>query len=242
MVAALDIGNSTLGLCFFDTEMNDDFIAHHNWPHPQWRALLPDLLARFNPREAVISSVSGSWLPEIISILEKQEIKFHLVSLEPSLDVDFSLYSKELGPDRIATALGGASAYSDPLCIVDMGTATTLSLIARKCYQGGLIMPGITTMFSSLYDAAHALPLLNLSGLPQRILGLNTKDNIEQGIFHLTQFGLSGILRELRLEYSGLYVVGTGGWSVFFSHLYDFIDPKLIFKGLRAYYLLTCRP
>ncbi|PKL15314.1 MAG: hypothetical protein CVV50_00550 [Spirochaetae bacterium HGW-Spirochaetae-6] len=239
MVAALDIGNSTLGLCFFDPYSDHDFFAPQTWPHPEWQNFLPDLLDRQAPQAAMISCVASSWLPEILTILKKLQIMTHFVALDPSLGVDFSLYSKELGPDRIATALGAASSYPNPQCVVDMGTATTLSLIDHHHYQGGLIMPGIGTMFSSLYTAAQELPLLDLSHPPEAILGHNTQQNIQQGIFHLAQFGLSGIIQELRQAYPGLFVVGTGGWSRFFGHLYDFVDQKLIFKGLKTFYLET---
>ena len=50
----------------------------------------------------------------------------------------------EMGADRVADAVAALAQYPVPLVIVDMGTATTISVVDdKKHYIGGMIMPGV---------------------------------------------------------------------------------------------------
>ena len=50
----------------------------------------------------------------------------------------------QLGCDKVADAVGAINKYPMPAMIIDMGTATTVSVIDKnKEYLGGLIIPGI---------------------------------------------------------------------------------------------------
>ena len=49
----------------------------------------------------------------------------------------------QLGSDLVVGAVAGINEYPCPLAVIDMGTATTFSVIDRsKSYIGGMIMPG----------------------------------------------------------------------------------------------------
>ena len=50
----------------------------------------------------------------------------------------------EMGADRVADAVAALAQYPVPLVIVDMGTATTISVVDdKKHYIGGMILPGV---------------------------------------------------------------------------------------------------
>ena len=50
----------------------------------------------------------------------------------------------QVGSDLVANAVAGIAEYPLPLIVVNMGTATTLSVIdAKKHYIGGMIIPGV---------------------------------------------------------------------------------------------------
>lgn len=48
----------------------------------------------------------------------------------------------QLGADLVANAVAGIHEYSLPLAIIDMGTASTVSVVdEKKHYVGGMIFP-----------------------------------------------------------------------------------------------------
>ena len=56
----------------------------------------------------------------------------------------------------VVTAVAGISEYPVPLILIDLGTATTISVIDnKKNYIGGMILPGIRVSTDSL--TSHAL-------------------------------------------------------------------------------------
>ena len=56
----------------------------------------------------------------------------------------FLIILERWGADRVADAAAALAQYPVPLVIVDMGTATTISVLDdRKRYIGGMIMPGV---------------------------------------------------------------------------------------------------
>ena len=124
-----------------------------------------------------------------------------------------------------------------PFCVVDMGTATTVSVVGSNGkYEGGLIFPGVGTLLKSLPAFTSRLPEVALREKPDALLGLNTEENIQRGVYLLAAQGLSGIVKRLQEGYSGLTVIGSGGWSLLFCEHFHFQDSSLIFKGLKYFF------
>ncbi|HBA48901.1 MAG TPA: pantothenate kinase, partial [Lachnospiraceae bacterium] len=49
----------------------------------------------------------------------------------------------QVGADLIVNAVAGLQYYGAPIIMIDMGTATTISVVdERKNYIGGMILPG----------------------------------------------------------------------------------------------------
>lgn len=231
MVAGIDIGNSTVSFCFFEQTTNQ--YQKNTYPLQEFTDnILHKELQQV--KHCIISSVVQPLAEQTAAFCEKNRISYTTVSLKTPTIVDFSRYQSNLGSDRICTSVGAAFHYPLPVCVVDMGTATTISLIDQnRIYQGGLIFPGISTLFKSLHLLTNQLPDLNLQMKPETLLAFSTHDNIKSGVYHLARFGIHGILQELKNQHPRLTVVATGGWSYFFKEIYDFQDAHLIFKGLQ---------
>ena len=57
----------------------------------------------------------------------------------------------QLGADLIVNAVAGVKEYGYPLIMIDMGTATTISVVdAKRNYVGGVIMPGVNISLNAL--------------------------------------------------------------------------------------------
>ena len=70
---------------------------------------------------------------------------------------------RQVGPDRIANAVGAFDLYGGPTVVVDFGTATTIDATsAAGEYLGGAILPGIEISLDALFDRAAALSWVEL--------------------------------------------------------------------------------
>ena len=57
----------------------------------------------------------------------------------------------QLGADLVVDAVAGLAEHKPPLAVIDMGTATTISVLNEKGqYIGGMILPGLRTALDSL--------------------------------------------------------------------------------------------
>ena len=64
----------------------------------------------------------------------------------------------EMGADRVADAVAAMTFYPVPLVIVDMGTATTVSVVdEKKRFMGGMILPGVRISLDALTARASQL-------------------------------------------------------------------------------------
>ena len=69
----------------------------------------------------------------------------------------------QAGADLIAAAAGALKLYAPPLVIIDMGTATTISVINKQgSFMGGTIAPGVALGLSALSSGTSQLPNISL--------------------------------------------------------------------------------
>jgi len=144
---------------------------------------------------------------------------------------------EEVGADRLCNAVGAWEKYHQATIVVDFGTATTLDIINSKgAYQGGAIAPGIGISNAALATAASKLPHVEI-GKPKRVIGKNTVECIQAGIYH-GYVGLVDRLVGLSLEElkQPAKVVATGGLASLVaqeSQTIQSVDRFLTLDGLR---------
>lgn len=147
-----------------------------------------------------------------------------------------------LGADRVADAVGAINEYPTPLIIIDMGTATTVSVIDRRGHHiGGLIIPGARTSLNSLSAAASQLPFIPIEA-PTRLIGRNTIDCMKSGIVYGYASMIDGLIERIESEMGEpMTVVATGGLSRLIApycrHEIRF-EPDLLLKGLYYIYAM----
>ena len=150
----------------------------------------------------------------------------------------------EVGPDRIANAIGGLHLHPERnLIIVDLGTATTLDVVkANRHYLGGIILPGVRVGMESLERSTARLPTVEIVP-PAELIGRSTVECIQSGLYYGNRAVVRALTRELRehaFPNEPVFVIGTGGFSRLFEadHLFDVTLPDLILVGLeRALHL-----
>lgn len=147
---------------------------------------------------------------------------------------------QQLGNDRVTDAVAAAHFYPTPVIIIDMGTATTVSVVDNgNRFLGGAIMPGVYTALNSLSGKASQLPHISLDK-PKQVIGRNTVDAMRSGILYGTAGSVDAVIRRIREELGGsATVVCTGGLSKVIAPLCTekvILDEDLLLKGLMLLY------
>ena len=117
-----------------------------------------------------------------------------------------------LGSDLLVAAVGALDIYQPPLILVDMGTATTVTVVdADGAFRGGAIIPGVQLSLSALASHTSLLPSISLDA-PPRAIGTNTVDCMKSGSILGTALLLDGMIDHMESELGQqATVVATGG-------------------------------
>ena len=143
---------------------------------------------------------------------------------------------KEVGADRLVTALGAVQKYKGNLIIIDSGTATTFDIVSEdRHFEGGIIAPGINLSVKALHEAAAQLPRIAIVK-PNKVVGKNTVEAMQSGIFWGYIGLIDGLVRKI-IEEDGreFTVIGTGGVASLFqgaSETIQHYDSNLTIDGL----------
>ena len=147
---------------------------------------------------------------------------------------------KTVGSDMIVDAVAVVKEYPLPAIVIDMGTATTMSVVDQKGnYIGGVIFPGLRVSLDSLSSKAAQLPSISLE-IPKKVIGKNTIDCMRSGIMYGSAGMIDGIIDRMEAELGETpSVIATGGLSRFVVPLCRhkiIYDEALLMKGLWILY------
>lgn len=149
---------------------------------------------------------------------------------------------RSIGADRIVNAVGAFEHYGGPLIVIDIGTATTIDVIADNGdFLGGVIAPGIVSAADSLVSATAKLPRIELVP-PKSIICHNTISGMQAGIIYGYIGQIDEIVKRIRAEMGENWtakVIATGGLAKMIareSKTIDKIDHFLTLSGLRVLY------
>lgn len=143
----------------------------------------------------------------------------------------------DVGADRIVNAVAAIERYGAPVIVVDFGTATTFDVVGPGGeYVGGVISPGLGSSAEALFAKAARLHRVDVQK-PSRIIGRNTEQSIQSGLFHGYASLVEGLVRRVRDDLGqDAPVVATGGLAPIFESEMPFLtasDPGLTLEGLR---------
>jgi len=160
---------------------------------------------------------------------------------EVKLDIEIKIDKpREVGADRLVNAIAAWNKYSQPLIIVDFGTATTFDVVNNKGnYIGGIIAPGINLSLETLHRAAAKLPNIAVERPPQ-VIGKDTVSAMQSGIYYGYISLIEGIVARINKEHGKkMKVVATGGLAPLFAKatpIINALEPNLIIDGLKLIY------
>ncbi len=119
----------------------------------------------------------------------------------------------ELGADLCATAVGALNRYELPLIIVDLGTATKISVLDENgAFLGVSIAPGMLLSLDALASGASQLSSIALRS-PKKTIATNTTESIRVGMVYGTAEMIDGIIDRMteEMDVPPKTIVATGG-------------------------------
>ena len=197
-----------------------------------------DLLRGWKWGKAVLASVVPNNVPALIESQEGKGVVQVSSEIELGIAVDFPDPSA-IGADRLANASAVAERAegSQPIVVVDFGTAVTFDIIdPRPAYVGGIIAPGLDAMSNYLHSRTALLPMVDLKR-PESAIGKTTEQAMLSGAF----YGYRGLVKEIidqiekQLQQSAK-VIATGGYADLISNELTEIhsvEPSLTMEGLQ---------
>ncbi len=250
MILAVDIGNSNIVLgCFDENEIlfEDRLSTDRDSTVLEYAVIIKTSLEMHNLEyEQITGAIISSVVPSVTENV--QQAIFRLIGqqamvVSPGMKTGLNILlddPKQLGSDRVADAVGAIGEYPCPLIIVDMGTATTISVIdGQKNFMGGMIIPGLQVSLDSLANRTSQLPHISLEA-PKKVIGTNTVDCMKSGIIYSTAGSIDGAIERIEEELGETCtVVSTGGHArkiIPYCHHEILIDPHLLLKGLMTIY------
>ncbi len=146
----------------------------------------------------------------------------------------------QLGSDRVADAVAALQEHQPPIVIIDMGTATTLSVIdENRRHIGGIIAPGVGISMNALTEKTAQLPKISLEP-PRKCIGSNTVECMKSGILYGSAGCIDGLLDRIEAELGKTPTfLATGGLAEYIiPHCRHkiILDNMLLLKGLRLIY------
>ena len=250
MILAIDIGNTNIvlgcidnGQISFKARMATDQIKTSD----QYTAELNSILHLFgvDPRDfegCIISSVVPPVLNSFKTAIRKLTNHDPLV-VGPGIRTGLNIQTdnpSQTGGDLVVAAVAALHEYPLPMAIVDMGTATTISVLnAKGAFIGGCICPGVRISQDALTSRTAQLPGISLDA-PKHVIGHNTIDCMRSGIMYGAAAMLDGLLDRIEQELGQeIHVVATGGIAKFVIQHCNrkmIYDNDLLPKGLWLLY------
>ena len=250
MILAIDIGNSNIvlgcirdGEILFEARMATDRIKTRDQYCAELKAMLE--LFRVSPAEidgCIVSSVVPQIQQSLVEAAERLTGKACL-TVGPGLKTGLRIKidnPAQAGSDLIVGAVAAIDAYGTGLCVIDMGTATTICAIDREgAFLGGTIAPGVMLSLNALTSGTAQLPGISLEK-PKKVIGTNTVDSMRSGILLGSAAMLDGMVERIEAELGyPTKVIATGGLAKYIVPLCKrkmIIDDNLLLHGLEILY------
>ncbi|MBN1756258.1 type III pantothenate kinase [bacterium] len=241
-ILTIDIGNSKTKLgCYSD---NGEVKLVGSSPtmgvSAGIRAELEEVKRNYPIQGVMISSVVPRTRDIIVEALEDSSLDKIEVSSELNLGLELAYHNpRQLGPDRISTAVGAYSFYgkvqNSDVIVVDFGTAITVDLVRGDEMTGGAIVPGVSMIHHALHQHTKLLPRVEFA-FTDDIIGQDSETCISLG----TQAAVLGGVAFLIERYSSLLesdplIILTGGYAGIAQEKLKntaIVDEHLLFKGL----------
>lgn len=250
MILAIDIGNTNIAIGgFYDGEIG--FVAristNSHQTADEYASKILHMLSLYSiDRASVKGAIISSVVPPLTSVM-RDAIKFIYdvtpLIVGPGIKTGLNIHCDNptsVGSDIICACVAALKLYGEPALVVDMGTATKMSVVDdRGAFVGVSIMPGVLMGLRALSSGTAQLPQVSLEA-PNSVIGKNTVDSMKSGAVFGTSAMIDGMIDLISREYGKkLPTYATGGLSssvIKYCKNEITLDENLVLKGLEIIY------
>ena len=252
MILAVDAGNSNIVLGCIEgltVRRTMRLVTDRAMDATGYTAALRALLARngycgSDFRGAILSSVVAAVtepLRQALSALTAAPVPVVGDTVKSAIPLRIDR-PETIGVDLIAAAEGALAQYAPPLILVDMGTATTFSVLDETgAFLGGAIAPGVHLGAEALAQRT-GLPMVELTA-PKSSLSRSTADCLRSGVVLGAAAMVDGMLDRLEAALGmPVTAVATGGLAgsvIPHCRRTVILDDDLLLRGLAVLYGTT---
>lgn len=145
-----------------------------------------------------------------------------------------------LGSDLVAVSVGAMADYPLPVIVLDMGTATTITVVDKgNRFVGGAIVPGVALSLNALSSGTSLLEKVPVDA-PAKCISTTTKECMQSGSVYGSAAMIDGMIERFEHELgTQACVVATGGIAskiTPYCKRHVIYDENLLLRGLGILY------
>lgn len=251
MVLVVDIGNTNIVIGVYSNNKLDfsaRIATNKEQTYDEYAVILNGIFALYDINiQKIEGIIMSSVVPPLTGCLKTALTMFFdidILIVGPGIKTGFNIKidsPAQLGTDMVCNVAGALSKYKGPLIVIDMGTATTITVVSEKGdILGGALSPGLKISLNALSASTAQLPFINLDNV-KNIIGKNTIDCMQSGVIYGSASMIDGMITRISEELNqDLTVILTGGMStIVVKHCKHkiFHEPNLLTDGLYQLYL-----
>lgn len=250
MILTVDIGNTNIALGGFEGEEPLFVVRISTEAKKTADEYASKILSVLGVHKVEAQTISGAIISSVVPPLNgvmKEAVRIiwgiDPLVVGPGIKTGINIHCdtpSSVGADLICAAVAAQSIYGRASLIVDLGTATKMTLLNDKgAFAGVSIMPGVEMGRNALAENTAQLPKVELEA-PRFVVGKNTTDSMRSGVIFGNASMIDGMIDRI-CEETGmeLAVLATGGCAstviVHCRHKIE-IDENLVLKGLNIIY------
>lgn len=250
MLLVIDIGNTNITLGVFEKDERKMTARISTQTDKTGDQYAVELISILNIHKIDIKDLSGcivsSVVPSISNSLKKacrligiKAPMFVGPGVKTGLDIKID-NPAQLGADLVVGAVAAIEKYPLPCIILDLGTATTLSVIDKNgAFLGGTISAGIGISLEALNLRTSQLPGISVE-TPKSVIGKNSIESMQSGLVIGAACMIDGLIERIESELGqSASIVATGGLApevIKNCKREIVINDDLLLDGLKAIY------
>ena len=250
MLLAIDIGNTNVTIGAYNStflEFTARLATDNKKTDDEYAVDIKNVLSLYEvDYEKIEDCIISSVVPAVAKSISHAVSKlFNIVPLMLGPGVKTGLNIKidnpaQLGADLVAGAVGAIDAYTMPCVVIDMGTATTISVLDKNAsFLGGIISAGVRLTLKALTENTAMLTSIPIEA-PKSVIGANTVESMQAGLVYGAAAMLDGLLNKISKELGETpTIVATGGLSrdiISLCENHIIYNENLLLDGLRVIY------
>ena len=250
MILTVDIGNTNIVIGCFEGKrlcFLERFETNQRWASLEYGVIFRETFSLYGmDASAVEGGIISSVVPSVTDTVKMAAERFtgsRFLAVGPGIKTGLKLAvdnPAQQGSDLVVAAVAAVHDYPVPQILIDMGTATTVSVIDKSgAFIGKMILPGVMVSLDALSSRAAQLPKISLEP-PKKLIGSNTVDSMKSGILYGSAGALDGLIDRIQEELGEpCTLIATGGLARVIVPLCRnriLLDEELLLRGLLLLY------